>query len=44
MTTEHPIDRYLARYPAIAVLAYVALLAVFTFTIWVSVADMLDRR
>jgi general secretion pathway protein M len=43
MTADHPIDRYLARFPAAAALAYVAVVAVFLLAVWVAVADVFDR-
>jgi general secretion pathway protein M len=44
MSNGHPIGAYLARFPAVAAGAYVALVAVFVFLIWVAIADILDRR
>jgi general secretion pathway protein M len=44
MSTAHPIDPYLARFPAVAACAYVALLAVLVFVIWAAIGDILDRR
>jgi len=43
MTNDHPIDPYLARFPALAAAAYVAVVAVLLFAIWVAVSDLLDR-
>ena len=44
MIEAHPIDRYLARYPAGAALAYVALVAVFIAIAWIAIADIVARR
>jgi general secretion pathway protein M len=44
MSAAHPFDRYLARYPNAAVIAYVAVVAAFIFTTWVAVADIVERR
>jgi general secretion pathway protein M len=44
MSNVHPIDSYLARFPAAAAGAYAALVAVLVFVIWAAVADVLDRR
>jgi general secretion pathway protein M len=44
MSNGHPIDPYLARFPAAAACAYMAVVAILLFVIWVAVADVLDRR
>jgi len=44
MTTDHPIDPYLARFPAAAACAYVALVTTLLFVTWVAMGDILDRR
>jgi general secretion pathway protein M len=44
MTTSHPIDRYLARFPAVAALAYVVVIIGFVFAIWIALADIADHR
>ena len=44
MTNNHPIDQYLTRYPRIAALAYVGLVAAFLFVTWTAVAEIFDRR
>jgi general secretion pathway protein M len=44
MTTDHAFDRYLARYPGAAALAYVALVGVLLFVIWVALSDLMERR
>jgi len=44
MTNGHPIDSYLARFPAAAACAYVAAVAVLVFVIWAAIGDILDRR
>jgi len=44
MTTSHPIDRYLARFPALAALAYVVVLIGLVSVIWAALADIAERR
>ena len=44
MTMDRPVDKLLARYPAVAVTAYVALVAVLGVVAWLATADLLDRR
>jgi general secretion pathway protein M len=43
MSTNHPLDRLFARYPALAVLGYGAMVAVLALVAWVAVADIYDR-
>ena len=43
MKTAHPIDRYLARYPGVATLAYGLVLVVFLFLAWSALADLYQR-
>jgi general secretion pathway protein M len=43
MSTEHPLDRLLARYPALAVLGYVAVVAVLAYLTVGALADLYDR-
>jgi general secretion pathway protein M len=43
MKTDHPIDRHLARYPGVAVLAYGVVVAVFLLVAWSALADVYDR-
>jgi len=44
MNGSHPIDRYLARYPAAAALAYVGVIVVLVFAVWVAVSDLMERK
>lgn len=44
MTADHPLDRTLARYPALAALGFVAFVAVFLAAAWIAVADIVARR
>jgi general secretion pathway protein M len=44
MSTPRSLDRYLARYPAVAVLCYVALVAVCAFVTLATLADIYDRH
>jgi general secretion pathway protein M len=44
MTQDHPINRYLTRYPLAAVAAYAGVVVMLLFATWVAVADVLDRR
>ena len=44
MNNNHPIDPYLARFPAAAAAAYAALVALLLFVIWAQIADVLERR
>src|SRR5262249_5999634 len=44
MNTDHPLDRYLARYPAVAVVGYVAALAVLAFISWSAAAGIYERH
>jgi general secretion pathway protein M len=43
MTSNHPIDHYLTRFPAAAALAYVALVVVLLFVTWAALSDLLER-
>lgn len=38
------IDKFLARFPAVAVTVYVALIVVLGFAAWLATADILDKR
>ena len=44
MSTVSPLDRFLARYPAVAVLSYVALVALVAGATVLAVADIHDRQ
>ena len=44
MTTDHAIDRYLARAPFAAVLVYLVAVAAFVWITFVAVSDILDRQ
>jgi len=44
MNAELSFNRYLARYPYVAVLVYVVLVIVFLATVWVSLANVLEQR
>jgi general secretion pathway protein M len=44
MSSEHPIDSYLNRFPSVAALVYVAVLGVLVFAIWAALADLLERQ
>ena len=43
MTTSHAIDRYLARYPGLASLAYGLVVVVFLLIAWGALADLYNR-
>jgi general secretion pathway protein M len=43
MSTDHPLDRLLARYPALAVLGYAAIVAVLGLVTFGALADLYDR-
>ena len=44
MTTSHPIDRHLARYPGVAVLAFLALVGALVTLAVAALADIGERR
>jgi general secretion pathway protein M len=44
MSTDHPLVRHLVHYPAVAVLGYVALVAVCILVTWLALADIYDRH
>ncbi len=44
MMADHPVDRYLARFPKAGVFAYLALVMALVVTTWVAVADIVERR
>jgi general secretion pathway protein M len=44
MSTDHPLIRHLVRYPAVAVLAYVALVLAGAVVTWLALADIYDRQ
>jgi len=44
MSTNHPIDPFLQRFPIPAALAYVAVVALFLLAIFVAVAGIVDHR
>ena len=44
MNGDHAIDRYLKRYPALAVLGYVAVVGVMLLLVWVAVSDLMERK
>ena len=44
MTQDHPINRYLARYPIAAVAIYAGVVFMLLFAAWVGVADIMERR
>jgi general secretion pathway protein M len=44
MTATHAFDRALVRYPAVAGVAYFILIAALLATIWLALANMLERR
>jgi general secretion pathway protein M len=44
MTQTYPINRFLTRYPAVAVALYVGVAAMLLFVTWDALADMSDRR
>jgi len=44
MTMDGPVDKLLARYPAVAVTLYVAFVLVLGVVAWLATADFLDRR
>ena len=41
---DHRIDKFLARYPAVAATAYAAVVLVLAVVTWMATADLLDRR
>jgi general secretion pathway protein M len=41
---DHRIDRFLARYPAVGAIAYVALVLVLGVVAWMAAAELLDRQ
>jgi general secretion pathway protein M len=41
---DHPVHRFLARYPAVSVTVYVALVVVLGIVAWMAAADLLDRQ
>jgi len=41
---DHRIDKFLARYPAVAATAYVAVVLVLGVVAWMATADLIDRR
>jgi general secretion pathway protein M len=43
MSTDHPLDRLFARYPALAVLGYAAIVAVLGWAAFAAMADIYDR-
>jgi general secretion pathway protein M len=44
MTAEIALNRYLARYPYVAVAVYVVLVVAFLVTIWVALASIFEQR
>jgi len=44
MSIDRPLDRLFARYPALAVLAYVVIVAVLGWVAFTAMADIFDRR
>jgi general secretion pathway protein M len=44
MTQDHPINRYLARYPIAAAAVYAGVVVLLLFVAWVSIADIIERR
>jgi general secretion pathway protein M len=44
MTQPNPINRYLSRYPAVAVAVYVGVVVMLLFATWSALADISDRR
>ena len=44
MTMDHRVDRFLARYPAVATAGYFAVVLVLVVVAWVAAADVLDRQ
>ncbi len=44
MTTDHPLDRHLKRFPMAAAVLYVALLVTLVFVAWLGVATIVERR
>jgi general secretion pathway protein M len=44
MSTDHPLVRHLVRYPAVAVLGYVALVVACAVVAWLALADIYDRH
>jgi general secretion pathway protein M len=44
MTATHPLDRHLARHPALAALGYVVLVAALIAVTWAAIADIMARR
>src|SRR5438270_11625595 len=41
---DHRVDKYLTRYPAIAVTVYFAAVVVLGIVAWMAIADLLDQR
>ena len=44
MSTKFSLNRYLARYPYVAIATYVVLVSAFLITIWVTLADIFEER
>jgi general secretion pathway protein M len=44
MSSDRSLDRFLARHPSVAALAYVAVVALLAFIAWTAIGDILDRR
>src|SRR6266446_2207565 len=44
MTTDHPLDRHLKRFPMAAAVLYVALVVTLVFVAWLGVATIVERR
>jgi len=44
MTMDHRVERFLARYPAVAAAGYFALVLVLAIVAWMATGDLLDRR
>jgi general secretion pathway protein M len=44
MSTNHPLVRHLVRYPAVAVLSYVAIVAACVVVTWMALANIYERR
>jgi general secretion pathway protein M len=44
MSTDHPVQRFFARNPAVALLSYVAVVAGFGVLSWMTLADLDERR
>jgi general secretion pathway protein M len=41
---DHRLDKFLARYPAVAAGCYFAIVAVLAVVAWIAIADLLDRQ